>query len=264
MIGAARASSSTRACARCAPEPTWSPRPRAAASAPAPPCSRSTRRPAACARCATGSRSPPRTSSSPSRCPTCSTSSAGPAAVDHRLPHVRALLPHHERRPDRLRLGRWAFAFGARLGGASSATQDVERTGGAPRGSSRSSRAGAIAHAWGGPIDVSPSHLPQIGTLDGGRVHYAFGFTGNGVGPSHLAGRDPRRPARRAMTPGGGAEGRRPRPSRPSRSRGAGGMVVRARVPAQGAHRGRGPAAPTRSPARSDAAPKALGIHVSR
>lgn len=47
----------------------------------------------------------------------------------------------------------------------------------------------AVTHAWGGPIDVSPSHLPQIGTLDDGPVHYAFGFTGNGVGPSHLAGR---------------------------------------------------------------------------
>ncbi|HET9737009.1 MAG TPA: FAD-binding oxidoreductase [Solirubrobacteraceae bacterium] len=46
-----------------------------------------------------------------------------------------------------------------------------------------------IAHAWGGPIDVSPSHLPQIGTLEDGPVHYAFGYTGNGVGPSHLAGR---------------------------------------------------------------------------
>jgi glycine/D-amino acid oxidase-like deaminating enzyme len=46
-----------------------------------------------------------------------------------------------------------------------------------------------ITHAWGGPIDVSPSHLPQIGTLSDGPVHYAFGFTGNGVGPSHLAGR---------------------------------------------------------------------------
>jgi glycine/D-amino acid oxidase-like deaminating enzyme len=46
-----------------------------------------------------------------------------------------------------------------------------------------------ITHAWGGPIDVSPSHLPQIGTLDAAPVHYAFGFTGNGVGPCHLAGR---------------------------------------------------------------------------
>ena len=46
-----------------------------------------------------------------------------------------------------------------------------------------------IAHAWGGPIDVSPSHLPQVGTLADAPVHYAFGYTGNGVGPSHLAGR---------------------------------------------------------------------------
>jgi glycine/D-amino acid oxidase-like deaminating enzyme len=46
-----------------------------------------------------------------------------------------------------------------------------------------------ITHAWGGPIDVSPSHIPQVGTLPGAPVHFAFGFTGNGVGPSHLAGR---------------------------------------------------------------------------
>ena len=47
----------------------------------------------------------------------------------------------------------------------------------------------AITHAWGGPIDVSPSHIPQVGTLPGAPVHFAFGFTGNGVGPTHLAGR---------------------------------------------------------------------------
>ena len=47
----------------------------------------------------------------------------------------------------------------------------------------------AITHAWGGPIDVSPSHILQIGTLPGAPVHYAFGYTGNGVGPTHLAGR---------------------------------------------------------------------------
>jgi glycine/D-amino acid oxidase-like deaminating enzyme len=45
-----------------------------------------------------------------------------------------------------------------------------------------------IEHAWGGPIDVSPTHLPMVGSL-GDRVHYAAGYTGNGVGPSHLAGR---------------------------------------------------------------------------
>jgi glycine/D-amino acid oxidase-like deaminating enzyme len=43
--------------------------------------------------------------------------------------------------------------------------------------------------AWGGPIDVSGLHLPFVGTLPGGTVHHALGFTGNGVGPCHLAGR---------------------------------------------------------------------------
>jgi glycine/D-amino acid oxidase-like deaminating enzyme len=46
-----------------------------------------------------------------------------------------------------------------------------------------------LTDAWGGPIDVSPDHLPRFGSLRGGRVHYAVGFSGNGVGPSHLAGR---------------------------------------------------------------------------
>lgn len=44
-----------------------------------------------------------------------------------------------------------------------------------------------IAHAWGGPIDVSPNHTPMVGTLDE-RVHYVFGYTGNGVGPSRMVG----------------------------------------------------------------------------
>jgi glycine/D-amino acid oxidase-like deaminating enzyme len=47
----------------------------------------------------------------------------------------------------------------------------------------------AITHAWGGPIDVSPSHIAQVGTLPGAPVHFAFGYTGNGVGPTHLAAR---------------------------------------------------------------------------
>jgi glycine/D-amino acid oxidase-like deaminating enzyme len=46
-----------------------------------------------------------------------------------------------------------------------------------------------VTHAWGGPIDVSPSHIPQIGTLPGKPVHFGFGFTGNGVGPTNLVGR---------------------------------------------------------------------------
>jgi len=46
-----------------------------------------------------------------------------------------------------------------------------------------------IEHAWGGPIDVSPSHLPVITATPGGRAFAAFGYTGNGVGPSNMVGR---------------------------------------------------------------------------
>jgi glycine/D-amino acid oxidase-like deaminating enzyme len=47
----------------------------------------------------------------------------------------------------------------------------------------------AVDDAWGGPIDVSAMHLPFFGTLPPGNVHYAAGYTGNGVGASHLGGR---------------------------------------------------------------------------
>ena len=43
-----------------------------------------------------------------------------------------------------------------------------------------------VTHAWGGPIDVSPTHLPIFGSR--GKVHHGFGFTGNGVGPTYLGG----------------------------------------------------------------------------
>ena len=43
-----------------------------------------------------------------------------------------------------------------------------------------------LTHAWGGPIDVSPTHLPIFGSR--GRIHHGYGFTGNGVGPSFLGG----------------------------------------------------------------------------
>jgi glycine/D-amino acid oxidase-like deaminating enzyme len=42
-----------------------------------------------------------------------------------------------------------------------------------------------IERDWGGPIDVSADRLPNVGSR--GRIHYAAGFTGNGVGPSWLA-----------------------------------------------------------------------------
>ena len=121
----------------------------------------------------------------------------------------------------------------------------------------------AITHAWGGPIDVSPSHLPQIGTLDDGPVHYAFGFTGNGVGPSHLAGR-----VLAGLASGDGdrrlALDEPGPPVPPEPLAWAGGMIVRARLPARRAALRRGPRRPDPLTRAVCAAPRALGIHVSR
>ncbi len=81
-------------------------------------------------------------------------------------------------------------AFGARVNGHSEVDPDAARE--AHRALLRifpSLEGRRITHAWGGPVDVSPSHIPQIGTLPVAPVHYAFGYTGNGVGPSNLAGR---------------------------------------------------------------------------
>jgi glycine/D-amino acid oxidase-like deaminating enzyme len=46
-----------------------------------------------------------------------------------------------------------------------------------------------ITHAWGGPIDASPTHLPAVSTLGQGNAFVAAGYTGNGVGPSNMVGR---------------------------------------------------------------------------
>lgn len=44
-----------------------------------------------------------------------------------------------------------------------------------------------ITHAWGGPIDVAPNRLPIYRSR--GDLHAGWGFSGHGVGPSHLGGR---------------------------------------------------------------------------
>ena len=47
-----------------------------------------------------------------------------------------------------------------------------------------------ITHRWGGPVDHAPGHLPWVSELgDAGTVHYAAGFSGNGVAPSAFVGR---------------------------------------------------------------------------
>jgi glycine/D-amino acid oxidase-like deaminating enzyme len=122
-----------------------------------------------------------------------------------------------------------------------------------------------IEHAWGGPIDVSPTHLPMIGSLDGGRVHYACGYTGNGVGPSHLAGRTlaslamDRRDAASRLPLVDAVPGRVP----PEPLRYLGGTVVR-RALVRREHleeRGKRPGPVTRFVA---GLPERIGIHVGR
>jgi glycine/D-amino acid oxidase-like deaminating enzyme len=47
----------------------------------------------------------------------------------------------------------------------------------------------ALVEAWGGAVDVGPVHVPVFARAGRGRVFLAVGYTGNGVGPSELAGR---------------------------------------------------------------------------
>jgi glycine/D-amino acid oxidase-like deaminating enzyme len=48
--------------------------------------------------------------------------------------------------------------------------------------------AAKVERSWGGPIDVSADHVPFVGTAPGGGVHFAAGYSGNGVGPSWIVG----------------------------------------------------------------------------
>jgi glycine/D-amino acid oxidase-like deaminating enzyme len=111
----------------------------------------------------------------------------------------RALIDYFRTTPD----GRIAFgwgggriAMGARLHGRAEFDPDVVKAAtarlheyfpalaqaGPGGGSAR------ITHAWGGPIDVSPTHLPVVMPLHG-RTFAAAGYTGNGVGPSYMVAR---------------------------------------------------------------------------
>ncbi len=46
-----------------------------------------------------------------------------------------------------------------------------------------------FTHHWGGPVGITAKFLPQVGRLDGGRVHYGHGYNGHGVAPTHTVGR---------------------------------------------------------------------------
>ncbi len=90
--------------------------------------------------------------------------------------------------------GRIAFGWGGgTMGVAGRRLRRLERDPAVVRTARRSLvrffpqlRGRKVTHAWGGPIDVSPTHLPIFGSR--GRIHHGYGFTGNGVGPTYLGG----------------------------------------------------------------------------
>ncbi len=105
----------------------------------------------------------------------------------------RALIDYFRTTPD----GRIAFgwggghiAMGARLYGRAEVDPEVVSQAAAHLWDYFPGLEGrAITHAWGGPIDASPTHLPVVLPLRGNRAFAAAGYTGNGVGPSHMVAR---------------------------------------------------------------------------
>ncbi|HEY8083739.1 MAG TPA: FAD-dependent oxidoreductase [Solirubrobacterales bacterium] len=105
----------------------------------------------------------------------------------------RALIDYFRTTPD----GRIAFgwgggriAMGARLRGRAEVDPEVISQAAARLREYFPALEGRrLTHAWGGPIDVSPIHLPIVSPSRGGRVFAAAGYTGNGVGPSYMVGR---------------------------------------------------------------------------
>jgi len=45
-----------------------------------------------------------------------------------------------------------------------------------------------LTRTWGGAVDRAPGHLPFVGDLGEGNIHYGIGYSGNGVAPSNLIG----------------------------------------------------------------------------
>jgi glycine/D-amino acid oxidase-like deaminating enzyme len=105
----------------------------------------------------------------------------------------RALIDYFRTTPDGRILFGWGggrIAMGARLGGRAELDAAVVAAAAEHLRTCFPGLAGRrIEHAWGGPIDASPTHLPMVVPLPGGRAFAAAGYTGNGVGPSHMVGR---------------------------------------------------------------------------
>jgi glycine/D-amino acid oxidase-like deaminating enzyme len=104
----------------------------------------------------------------------------------------RALVHYFRTTPD----GRIAFgwgggriAMGARLHGRTEVDADVAEATRRHLLEYFPDLAGRrVTHAWGGPIDASPTHLPAVTSLPRSRAWVAAGYTGNGVGPTNMVG----------------------------------------------------------------------------
>jgi glycine/D-amino acid oxidase-like deaminating enzyme len=105
----------------------------------------------------------------------------------------RALIDYFRTTPDDRILFGWGggrISMGARLGGRAELDAEAIALTTAHLDAYFPGFAGRrLTHAWGGPIDASPTHLPIVVPLRGGRAFAAAGYTGNGVGPSHMVGR---------------------------------------------------------------------------
>jgi glycine/D-amino acid oxidase-like deaminating enzyme len=105
----------------------------------------------------------------------------------------RSLIDYFRTTPD----GRIAFgwgggriAMGARLRGHGEIDREVvDATAARLRDYFPALAGRRIEHAWGGPVDVSPTHIPMVVPLPASRSFLAAGFTGNGVGPSYMVAR---------------------------------------------------------------------------
>ena len=105
----------------------------------------------------------------------------------------RALIDYFRTTPD----GRIAFGWGggrismgARLRGRSELDREaVDAAAERLRAYFPGLAGRRVTHAWGGPIDVAPTHTPIVVPLSGSRSFAAAGYTGNGVGPSHRVAR---------------------------------------------------------------------------
>jgi glycine/D-amino acid oxidase-like deaminating enzyme len=121
-----------------------------------------------------------------------------------------------------------------------------------------------ITHAWGGPIDVSPTHLPVVNELEPG-IHCAFGYTGHGVGPSHMLGRSLASLALERHDEASRLAFVNPPPLQvpPEPFRYLGGSVIRRAIlrKENAMEKGREPGPVTRALARI---PERMGIHIGR